>query len=252
MGASNQLMRSSEEKSRFLLLDPDQIVSVIERLDRRISERFPSAGLRRVSSDLLAIAHRTRQQLIEVGRPIIPLRLVSYTLVGVIVAGLCATVFTLDASIRALKLTEFIQVLEAGINDIVLIGAGIYILFSFERRIKRQRALRYLDQLRSVAHIIDMHQLTKDPERIRGSLPRTLSSPERSDLTPYELGRYLDYCTELLSLVNKLAALYAQGYDDGVVLGSVNEVETLTNALSRQIWQKLMILALDDSRKAEG
>ncbi len=240
------------KKDRFLLLDPDQIILVIERLDRRISERFPNAGLRRVSGDLLSIAHRTRQQLIEVGKPIFILRLVSYTLVGVIAAGLIATVFSLDASFRALKLTEFIQVLEAGINDIVLIGAGIYFLFSFERRIKRQRALRYLDQLRSVAHIIDMHQLTKDPERIRGSLPRTPSSPERSSLTPYELARYLDYCTELLSLVNKLAALYAQGYDDGVVLGSVNEVETLTNALSRQIWQKLMILALDDNRKAVG
>ena len=61
-------------------------------------------------------------------------------------------------------------------------------------------------------------------------------------MTRFELGRYLDYCSELLSLVSKIAALYVQRFDDEVVLGAVNEVETLTNGLSRKIWQKIMIL----------
>ena len=40
----------------------------------------------------------------------------------------------------------------------------------------------------------------------------------------------------------KVAALYGQSFPDGVVLGSVNELQTLTTGLSRKIWQKIMIL----------
>jgi quercetin dioxygenase-like cupin family protein len=86
-----------------------------------------------------------------------------------------------------------------------------------------------------------MHQLTKDPEwvlqrgRESGVLP-----PRR--LEPFELSRYLDYCSEMLSLTGKLAALYIQGFGDSVALAAVNEVEDLTTGLSRKVWQKLMIL----------
>ena len=57
-----------------------------------------------------------------------------------------------------------------------------------------------------------------------------------------ELGRYLDYCSELLSLTSKLAALYSERFSDSVILQAVDEVETLTTGLSRKIWQKIMIL----------
>ena len=93
--------------------------------------------------------------------------------------------------------------------------------------------------------MIDMHQLTKDPSQvIAGVGNRTPSSPQRT-LTAYQLTRYLDYCTEMLSLVGKLAALYAQSNSDSVVLQSVNDIETLTNGISRKIWQKIMILDND-------
>ena len=46
----------------------------------------------------------------------------------------------------------------------------------------------------------------------------------------------------MLSLIGKIAALFAQRFDDSVVLGSVNEVEILTASLSQKIWQKLTIL----------
>jgi hypothetical protein len=49
----------------------------------------------------------------------------------------------------------------------------------------------------------------------------------------------------MLSLVGKLAALYAQSNSDSVVLQSVNDIETLTNGISRKIWQKIMILDND-------
>lgn len=86
-----------------------------------------------------------------------------------------------------------------------------------------------------------MHQLTKDPDTaMREQHNTAASSPQR--LTPFELGRYLDYCSELLSVSSKVAALYAQQLEDPVVLNAVNEVEGLTTGLSAKIWQKLVIL----------
>ena len=62
------------------------------------------------------------------------------------------------------------------------------------------------------------------------------------DLTPAELVRYLDYCSEMLALTGKLAALYVQNFNDMVALAAVNEIESLTTGLSRKIWQKMMVM----------
>jgi hypothetical protein len=110
-----------------------------------------------------------------------------------------------------------------------------------ENRIKRRAALESLHQLRSIAHVVDMHQLTKDPVTHVAEGEKTASSPERS-LTPYQLTRYLDYCSELLAINSKLAALHVQCFQDSEVLKTVNEVETLSHQLSNKIWQKIMML----------
>jgi hypothetical protein len=86
-----------------------------------------------------------------------------------------------------------------------------------------------------------MHQLTKDPSVVLGGGPATQSSPTRG-MNRFELSRYLDYCSEMLSLTSKLAALYAQNLPDPVILEAVNEVERLTTNLSNKIWQKITIL----------
>jgi hypothetical protein len=90
-------------------------------------------------------------------------------------------------------------------------------------------------------HVIDMHQLTKDPEWVLTRGPETGLLPPRA-MTLFELSRYLDYCSEALSLTGKVAALYVQRFDDPVALDAVNEVEQLTTGLSRKIWQKLTVL----------
>jgi hypothetical protein len=138
-------------------------------------------------------------------------------------------------------LVGLVQVSEAGLNVVILLGAGILFLITTERRIKRGRALKAIHELRALAHVIDMHQLTKDPERALVRTKDTASSPKQT-LTPAELTRYLDYCSEMLSLIGKLAALYVQQFDDPVALAAVNDVEQLTNGLSRKIWQKISIL----------
>jgi hypothetical protein len=128
---------------------------------------------------------------------------------------------------------------------VVFVGIAIWFLATLETRLKRRRALAALHELRSLAHVVDMHQLTKDPEQAGHQLVDTPSSPKRPLSRP-ELARYLDYCTEILALTGKVAALYAQHLQDGVVLAAVNEVEGLTTGIARKIWQKIAIVSRDD------
>jgi hypothetical protein len=136
---------------------------------------------------------------------------------------------------------DFVQAIDAGINDVVFVGIAIFFLSTLEGRIKRRRALKALHELRALAHIIDMHQLTKDPQVITSPGPSTPSSPKRT-MTDFELSRYLDYCSEMLSLIGKVAALYVQRFDDPVALSAVDQIEDLTTGLSRKIWQKIMLI----------
>ncbi|HLA64366.1 MAG TPA: hypothetical protein VK610_08045, partial [Rhodothermales bacterium] len=69
----------------------------------------------------------------------------------------------------------------------------------------------------------------------------TASSPTRTMSAP-ELGRYLDYCSEMLSLTSKVAALFVQHLNDPVVLSAVNEIENLATGTSGKIWQKITLL----------
>jgi hypothetical protein len=216
----------------FLTLDAGEILGTIDRLRSRIEERFPGSGLGKVCSQLLEISRHARERAAWIAKPILPLRIATAALAVLIVAGLVLMFTRLRPPPGAFELGQFIQVLEAGINDVALIGAAIFFLVTLESRIKRRRALRALRDLRSIAHIIDMHQLSKDPER---------TDPDRSMSAP-DLGRYLDYCSEMLSLTGKVAALYVQDFEDDVAVQAVNEIEDLTTGLARKIWQKLTIV----------
>ena len=62
-------------------------------------------------------------------------------------------------------------------------------------------------------------------------------------MTPFDLNRYLDYCSDALALICKIAALYVQGFQDPVLLDAVDDVEEdLTTGFSRKSWQKITIL----------
>jgi hypothetical protein len=232
-------------------LNADRTISTIETLNSRINERFPASGLSRVCGELHAVAKESKARSLHISRPNVGLRLVVAVVVILGLLGLFYSISLLEVSTRPFTLGELVQITEAGINDVVLIGAAILFLITVESRVKRARALEALHELRSVAHVIDMHQLTKDPGRYSRGMILTASSPT-SELTAYELTRYLDYCSEMLSLTGKVGALYAQNFKDPVVLSAVNELESLTTGLSRKVWQKIMILHKLDERGREG
>lgn len=229
--------------ANYSQLNPELLLSTVETLSARIGERFPNAGLHRVSQHLCDIAMASRQRVTESGRRSLWVRIIIGLLLLLLAAGMAVSVvaFKVQPQPHAVTWLEFVQAMESGINDMIFIGAAIFFLISLENRMRRRRILKALHELRSVAHVIDMHQLTKDPQRAAGKLIATASSPA-SELSPGQLIRYLDYCSEMLSLVGKLAALYLHRSDDAVVLSTVDEIEGLTTGLSRKIWQKLMII----------
>ena len=222
-------------------LSPELIIETVRALRTRIHERFPGSGLERLSGDLQAIAEATGEQLRTAARPHLPLRIGGWFAIALLAGAFISLALKLDPRADGFTVAEFLQTTESAINDLILLGAAAYFLASAEARVKRRRALRFLRDLRAVAHIVDMHQLTKDPDTLVQVGTDTPSSPRRT-LNRYELSRYLDYCSEMLALNSKLAALYAQNFDDPVVLASVDEVETLTTGLSGKVWQKIMIL----------
>lgn len=222
-------------------LKPELIVDTARRLAARIDERFAGFSLGRVCKELLAVAEKAAVTSEWIDRPNIWLRCgVGFCILLVLAAGVAA-VASLKMQYGNASIFEALQGIEAGINDVVFLAIAIFFLLTWENRIKRNRALKAIHELRSLAHIIDMHQLTKDPERIMNQGESTPSSPERK-MTTFELIRYLDYCSEMLAIISKIAAVYVQNYDDDVTLAAVDEVSTLTTGLSGKIWQKIMIL----------
>jgi len=226
----------------FQGLDPDKIIATAEALHRRISERFPDSGLSRLARELHETSHRTAETARRFATPILWLPVLVALCSGLAVTAFVGSLLFLQGTTKVFSsVAEFFQGLDAFLNELVFVGLALVFLFTIENRIKRSRALKSLYLLRSLAHIIDMHQLTKHPERAADGGCNTPSSPKRV-LTSFELTRYLDYCSEMLALLSKLAALHTQHFNDPVTLDAVNDVENLTQGLSRTIWQKIMIL----------
>jgi hypothetical protein len=228
----------------YRTLDAVKIEQTIETLHKRIAERFPGRGLARLCSELLTIAREDRERLSWRTRPNVWLRgLVGLTillgLVALVWSAMSLQAMRVDVDVEAFNI---IQGIEAVLNVVALAGAAIWFLLNLENNMRRDQVLADLHELRSIAHVVDMHQLTKDPTTLTQAYTGTPSSNHNPSMSEFELVRYLDYCTEMLSLTGKLAALYMQDVRDPVIIDTVSEIEDLTGNLSRKIWQKIMIL----------
>ena len=227
-----------------LVLDPERVIATLDQLHARIDERFPDSGLSVVCADLTETAAVTAKRAAALKRPYFGLQ----ALVGLVIAAAGGVTLVLASRIdwlsavkkeNAISLT---QGLDSAMNLGVLTFGALWFLGGLEKRWKRSRALNDLYRLRAFAHVIDMHQLTKDPSAVLSGAAPTASSPVRR-MTEGQLLRYLDYCAELLALISKLAALYAASSRDPDVIAAVNDIEDLTSNLGRKIWQKITILS---------
>jgi hypothetical protein len=234
-----------------LVLDASLIVETLEKLRVRVSERFPQSGLARLCGKLVVTGRATAARADELAQPYIALRIlgVSVAVLALIFQIVLANRIDWSAIRRSADILGMSQALDATVNLLVLAFGGLWFMLTLEQRLKRRRILRALYELRSYAHIVDMHQLTKDPTIVLGGGAATSSSPVRA-MNEFELSRYLDYCSEMLALIAKLAALYAARTQDETIIEAVNDLEDLTSNLGRKIWQKIMIISQLDERRA--
>jgi hypothetical protein len=217
------------------------IVSTADTLHRRVAERFPNSGLSQVASELEEISREAATLATWMARPNWYVRAaLLVAIVGLIMLPV-SFVFAVKLEMQSANWSDFVQGIEALVNEVVFIGIAIFFLLGVEVRMKRRRALGALHVLRSLAHIVDMHQLTKHPESGVFAGPHTESSPKRR-LSPFELTRYLDYSSEMLAIISKIAALYVQESRDPATVDAASAVEDLAVGLSRAIWQKITIL----------
>jgi len=219
-------------------LNADLIVKTCRESQERITGRFENSGLSKVAGELLAVSEQAAGLAAWLAKPHLPLRALAWVGIGAILVIVASVIMHVNVQITSLmSIAEFLQGLDAAINEVVFIGIAAFFFFTLETRLKRHRVMKAINELRSIAHIIDMHQITKDPERITDLNSVSARRPQN----PAELIRYLDNCSDLLAIISKIAALYVQNFDDPVTLAAVNEIENLTNGLSRKIWQKIMI-----------
>lgn len=222
-------------------LDALPVKQTVDRVQARIAARFPDRNLRLVAAELASAVDelliRPRPQGYGVLRVVSRITMVAVGLVLLVGVVLLFRQPTTGAE----SAWTWISIAESSINDVVFASIAIYFLWQLPERVQRSYDLRALHRLRSLAHVIDMHQLTKDPERFRADFRATDQSIDLA-LTPSELGNYLDYCSELLSLVGKTAALFAEHTTDPTVLATVEGLESLTTGMARKIWQKIALL----------
>ena len=229
-------------------LDPVKVEETVVRLRERIARRFPDRRLISVAGEVVALvrsvqdepnALHARLRWVRTGA-----RVLSALVVLATVVALAWTVVDGVRSAGSLRAFEWLPVIESLVNDLVFAAIAVWFLWALPRRLEREAILGTLHRMRSIAHIIDMHQLTKDPETVRTGWRSTSASPAR-DLSPEQLGQYLDYCSELLSLVSKAAASFAEHSTDPQVLAAISDIENLTTGMSRKIWQKISLLHQD-------
>lgn len=225
----------------YRTLDADRIEATLETLYRRIEERFPNRGLANLCKQLLEIAREDKRKLAWVQKPNLWLRSGVFLAMALGAAGMLWFIVSLRNMTVQAEAFNALQGIDAAVNTVALSGAASWFLLNVESIWRRRAVLRDLHELRSIAHVVDMHQLTKDPTVLLGGGGRTPSSPDRR-MTRFELTRYLEYCAEMLALTGKLSALYAGESHDHVVIAAASDVENLCTDLGRKIWQKITIL----------
>jgi hypothetical protein len=215
---------------RFRSLESNKIIHTITELHDRICQRFPRSDLAAVCEELMVVAKETEAKAQAVNAPNYPLRAIILVLIAAAGTLIYFVVRAIQLRPAEVELFGLFQGLEAGTNLIIFISVAIFFLFSVESRMARTRALSDLNELRSIIHVIDMHQFSKDPSEL-------LSADSTEGMTRTDLTRYLGYCSIMLSLGAKLAALYAQKLPDEVVIDAASDLQNVAGGLSLKIWQ---------------
>ena len=241
---------SQDSNTNFNNLDPQKIVDTIERLSQRVSERFPDSGLTNVCSRLHDISENMKKRAEWIGRPVYWLRAITWLICFAILSMAIARFYYLAEPTAPLgsggsrrRRRWLRDSAGGGPERHCFDSAAIFFFLTLETRYKRQRALKAIHELRTVAHIIDHASVDEGPASdhvqtglfVNGIVSQAADDPVSIATLPGVLQRNA-------VIDGKIAAVYVQEFDDGVALTSATELETLTTGLSNKIWQTAPIL----------
>ena len=205
-------------------LDAGKLAVTADALAKWIGVEFPNANLAVVAREVANLTADARRVSWVLARPMYFVRAI---VLMIILAALGGVGY--HAWFHPKELLKWIDDTK---------GLGIYFmaaaafLVTLEIRLKRSKALTAIHDLRSLAHIIDMHQLAKDPiiERYRVDPGNDFRE---------KLAAYLHTCTALLNLVSKVGQVYIDHFPDSVATTAVNDFEAVCNGMANKIWAKI-------------
>ena len=157
-----------------------------------MAELFPNNGIAQVSRALADLSEKHTDYAAKAASRNWPMQIVS---VLIVLAGLATAGWGVWQVLQlfGMDVREIgsVQGLDSVLNIMIVTGAAIWFVLNLETRQRQARVLARLHELRALAHVIDMHQLRKDPTTYYRE--PTAHSPNR-DLSESNLMAYLDYC----------------------------------------------------------
>jgi hypothetical protein len=213
-------------------LDPAKIVETAENLARGLGERLPGSTLAGLAIELLGIARQTDERARQARRPIYAIRVASLLAVSASLLALWYLADHIHTRWEFGTITELFEATDAGFNLLVLLAGALWFLITIEARIKRKKALDFVEELREFVHVIDVTQLYYTPDLYKTD-PGYSHSSLNLDYT------YLLFCTQMLGVISNLAPLYTRGAAGDSILRAVSEVEMLATAISTKLLSKV-------------
>ena len=168
-------------------LDSRYVEETVGRLEARIRARFPDRRLGDAAHALKTAvpqihegfeASKSRRRRIRWAA-----RAAS---VVIVLAAVGALVLALrDPVLHGTESSvDWLPIIESTVNDLIFGSIAVFFLWALPERLERRTLLDLLHRLRSLAHVVDMHQLDKDPEQARADYHPTSVSPSGGSWTP--------------------------------------------------------------------
>jgi hypothetical protein len=205
-------------------LDADKIVETANNLADDINQRLPGTQLAILARELAAFALATEERGRKARRPFLAIRALSGVAIGLVLLALWFLGRHIHAKWEFSTINNVFDAINTGFNLLLLLAGALWFLLTLEARLKRKEALKFIEELREFAHVIDATQLYYTRE-LYGSRTHAESSKSAID------EKYLLYCTQMLGVISNLAPLYTRGATGDSILRAASEVQMLALAI---------------------
>lgn len=222
MPNQNDQPRGSTPRHR---LDPAKIVETAGNLAAEIAVRLPGTTLAALAGELETIALSAMERGRLARQPIVSIRLLSAAAIVSAVSALWYLADHIHTKWEFGTINEVFEGLHTGFELVALFAGAMWFCATIELRIKRKRALAFIEELREFIHVIDVTQLYFTPDLYRSRTPAGPTLPTLDET-------YLLYCTQMLAVLGNLAPLYTRGAPEDSVLRAAADVETLAIAVT--------------------